>query len=251
MTPVTQSLNLRRFTIEGVEAMRDALQSMRIAEQVDLSKFEQLAGEDDLSESVGEIPVPRRAMFSSRFEMAEAVYGILSPLTSSQMFDEIEADQGIWTWLACLWAEELLRRKGSAYVLGASDRLILEPDNWKRYYRHLIAGPFFVYAAHAGAPEASRILLSGKLNSPGEFYEMTASRLSLVRSRRILELITHLYADDETGAPRRGAASKNAGSIRRLNLVLSQLSLTFDASSMEIEEIVKILPSEFHALGQR
>ena len=95
--------------------------------------------------------------------------------------------------------------------------------DYRRYYRHLLAGPYRIFRAHRAQPENALILLGGPFGPHGEVVEQFASRLEIVTNRGLIESLTTLYWDAAGRKLRRGAGGKEAGSARRLADVLEGL----------------------------
>jgi hypothetical protein len=79
----------------------------------------------------------------------------------------------------------------------------------------------------------------------GDVVEQLASRQEIVTNKAIVGAATKLYYDRVTGAPRRGAGGKGAGSARRLADIINQLDLTWDLYAMSENDLIARLPAEF------
>ena len=117
--------------------------------------------------------------------------------------------------------------------------------DYRRYYRHLLAGPYRIYRAHRAQPENAWSLLGGPFGSHGEVVEQFASRLEIVTNRGLIESLTTLYWDTATKKLRRGAGGKDAGSARRLADVLQQFDLTWACTALTSPCLLGLLPKEF------
>jgi hypothetical protein len=129
--------------------------------------------------------------------------------------------------------------------IGEDARYLLQADDYRKAYRHLLAGPYLLFQAHSDDPASVRGLLSTKPDTPGEVYEQLASRKFLVASRAVVSVATQLYLDPSSGKPRRGAGTSGPGSPRRLSDVLQQFDKTYDMQSMSRETLLSLLPQEF------
>jgi hypothetical protein len=241
------SLSLRRFNDNGIDALKRVLAGMREAKIGSTAEIAVLTTDRGLTEVVDGVKVDRSRTFADRFDCAAYVYGVISAsggtLTHGRGIDD---DRGLWTWLATLWAAQLtVPDTYTKFPTGEDVRWILSTSEWNRFYRHLIAGPYWVYRAHVSNPQRVKPLLSAKMNAPGEMYQQVASRQTIVRNGRIMDFINRLYVDRSTQKIRRGALSKGPGSIRRLAQVLHQFDLTFDVYDMEQAQLESLLPAEF------
>lgn len=196
----------------------------------------------DTSEDIGvAIEIDPRT-FGSRLEAARYLDGKLS----GSGLRGIERDIGIWAWLALYYFEQLC----PADRLGQRDpgeyaRYLLEPKKAWRYYKHLLAGPYLIYRAHRDNPNRAMALLSGPVHHLTEFVNQLAPRQETVTNKAILQAITDLYIDQDSGEPKRGARTKGPGGPRRLATVMNQLDVTWDLYAVSTESFLQCLPREF------
>ncbi len=233
-------MRLRRFNSLGVAAFERFLDGL--VADADAWSDPPLLDDPALTEQV--IPgleiEPRT--FGSRFAAAEYLAGILS----RSGIPEPERDRGLWTWLSLLYFDELCPRDARGRLKpGERARWVPETESSRRYYRHLLAGPYRIYMAHRDNPERVRLVLCGPLHSPGDIVEQLASRQEYVTNPSVMEAAAKLYLDPTTRQPRRGAAGKGPGSARRLADILNQLDCTWDLRSFSAQDILDRLPAEF------
>ncbi len=136
---------LCRFSPSGVAAFADW---MRAGARGDVPP--DLLGDPAFSTPVGQVEVPR-ILFRDRYEFGVLLKEVLEPLDRYV----ISFDQGLWTWLAAFFFEQLAPttpagtrelRKDYAYILSSS-----------RYFRHLVRMPWYLVTTHG---ERSRFLLT-------------------------------------------------------------------------------------------
>lgn len=234
-------MNLREFSAEGIQEVHSYLTAMRSGEVLP-TPFELL--EDDGYSS--ELPLSLKGLpksFDTRFEMALQLNRVLEPVLDAGLADSV----GMWTWLAVRYIDVIAPAKANGTrKIGDAALYILEPDNWRRYYRHLLAGPCRVMRAHWSELHVTQAILAGKPHVPGELYEQIASRQEVITSGALVRLTRRLYWDTAARALKSGAASKGGGSARRLASLLLQLDLTWDFAEMTDEAMIALLPrSEF------
>ena len=237
-------MKLHRLTEEGLQRLESAIEEMKAAPTGDLPtellRGERLATRLDVSIE------PER--FQSRFAFAAHI----DDLMTTESIRPLQRDTGLWGWLTVLYFDQVCpRNEGGRRKIGALPRYVPRFDSWRHYYRHLLAGPWFIYAAHREAPERTMALLAGPLDSPGDVVEQWASRQEIVTCPGVMEAITRLYFNRSTGRLRRGVASKGAGSARRIPTVLQQFDLTWDLFSMTGSEVLEMLPDEFGRFTSR
>jgi hypothetical protein len=118
---------------------------------------------------------------------------------------------------------------------------------WRRYYRHLVRGPWLAVSLH---PDHSRALLfplerGTPLAVRGELYEQIASRQSLLRSPAVMAAVDAMYFDGTTMTRKAGSGGSGAGSPRRLGSLMNQFALTYDLEWDDHGLIPRLLPHEF------
>lgn len=175
---------------------------------------------------------------STRFAVGE----YLNTLFSSEAVPGLDVDRGIWAWLAAFHFELLCP---SGTQPGSEERWIPAVGDFRKYYRHLLAGPYQVYRAHRDNPQRAMALLATPPHAPGDVYEQLAARQELVTNPAVMEVATRLYVHPATDALKSGAASREGGSARRLAAFLDQLTLTWDLYALTPEQLLDLLPAEF------
>lgn len=233
---------IRRFNDLGLATARDLLNEVRKGETIDIEAF--LVTDDYTSvvmDSVDYEVVP----FEDRMHAARFFFDLLSPVTKQR--PDLELDAGLWSWLAFKWLPVLAPVDPStgARIVRATAYYILDPHDYKTYYRHYLSGPYRIYKAHQQHPDEAYGVLATPVNSPGEVAEQITSNQEIVSNSTLLGVVTRLYMDATTKRLKRGSAAKGGGSPRRLAAVLAQLDLTWDTYAMAPDEIIALLPQEF------
>lgn len=160
----------------------------------------------------------------------------------------ISNDRGLWTWLALYFFDQLCPRGSDGKrKLDKEYRYVLSSD-YRHYYRHLVRTPWQLNRDHG--PNSRFLLLATNdgidpLRRHGDILEQLGGTQSIIRSRPIIAEASRLYSNPLSGRPRKGAAGKGGGSIRRFARVLRQLDLTFDPELMPPGGLSAILPVEF------
>jgi hypothetical protein len=231
---MSQVSTLRRFNRNGIHEARRFVENARLVRSTRPGILE----DDDLTEilldqEVEIVPLPNRMRAAEVLDEIVSAAGLASA--------DVRRDVGLWTWLALAWLDEL----GPIRPTTQPSRFVLEADDFRTYYRHLLSGPWGIFDAHRDDPQRARALLCTATNAPGEVVEQIASKQDLVGSPSVMQAVTDLYVDPSTGVHKRGAAGVGAGSARRLARVLQQLDLTWDVHAMSGKEIIDLLPKEF------
>ncbi len=233
-------MKIRRLNDVGLQRMSAFLDSQTTDSP--MTYPEELLTERESTEHVEpEVEVEQR-LFVDRFEVGE----YLNTKLGDACVENIERDRGIWAWLSLFYFDQLCpvgtqgRRKP-----GELARWIPATGDFRKYYRHLLAGPFRIYRAHRDHPDRARVLLCTPPHSPGDIVEQLASRQEIVTNSAIIQVATCLYIDPDTGQPKRGAAGRGGGSARRLADVLNQFDMTWDLYAMTSQSIIELIPPEF------
>ncbi len=188
-----------------------------------------------------EVEVEARS-FANRFEAAE----YLNMHFATAGLTDVERDRGLWAWLSLFYFDAVCPGgKGGIRKPGALPRHVPDPGNFRRYYRHLLGGPYRIYRAHRENPMRAFVLLCQPLHLPGDVVEQLASRQEVVTNPGILDLATKLYVDATTHRLKRDAGGKGSGSARRLTDIVDQFDLTWDLYASSGNELATVMPKEF------
>lgn len=231
---------LRRFNETGLLAFQAFLDSVSAGS--DTHPPDQLIADPAYTEVVEPLVAIEQRSFTSRLDLARYLYGQFEAV----QLRATPSDGGMWSWLACFYFLEICpRSKDGRLVPGASARWISRSSDWRRYYRHLVAGPFGIYRAHRDHPERALALLCQHPGRPGELVEQLASRQQVVTNPAIVGTATRLFVDSGTGKLRKNSGGKGKGSPRRFVAILDQFDVTWDLSSLTEPELTNMLPAEF------
>lgn len=226
-------MQLRKFNQQGIEHF-DEIRASAVIQQDELDS---LLNDDRWSSAVSPEIEIERIDFPTRFEVGTYFYALFDVAD----IPGLDVDQGIWTWIAAYYFD-LLCPPGKRP--GHRARWVLAND-YRQYYRHLLAGPYQIYKAHSDNPKRAMAVLANQPHEPGDIAEQLASRQEIVTNRCIMEVATRLYIDPLTDRPKIGAAAREQGSARRLAMVLNQLDLTWDLYRLEPDKLIELLPDEF------
>ncbi len=236
---MSDQLQLARLNEDGILAFEHYIQACNNGQSVAFP-VEILSGQAFCT------PVSPKAIietrkFETRFELAR----YLTETFDAAGLRAQRSDSGLWTWLACAYFMKISRAGGGS-TPGAVPRWVFRNTDFRRYYRHLVAGPFFIYQAHRDQPARAMALLCQPPGKPGDVVEQLASRQEIVTNKAIMAVATAALV--EAGPPaklRRGAGGKGRGSARRFVDVIAQFEMTWDLSMMSPEQLGEIMPTEF------
>jgi hypothetical protein len=236
-------VELHRFNATGIVAFQAFLDSC--TGEHPLPWPESILTDSGYSETMEESVSLERRPFASRFELAE----YLNERFESAGFRPHRVDAGMWAWIACFYFREICPSSRGKLQPGSVPRWIPQSSDWRRYYRHLVAGPYGIYRAHRDAPRRALALLCQRPGRPGDLVEQLASRQQVVTNPTIMQVATDWFVDPASGQQRRNANSKGAGGPRRFIDVLNQFDLTWDLSMLSADEFRARLPQEFRVIA--
>jgi hypothetical protein len=233
-------MKVRRLTAKGIEQFSAFLDSLNTPTPQGVPTW--LLDNDETSNALEmDIDVLANA-FPNRFELAKYLD---SKLTDSGL-KNLERDVALWAWLTLLYFDQLCPvQAGGNRKPGERARYIPAVEDYRKYYRHLVAGPYSIYRAHRDDPSRVLAVLAGPVDKPGDIAEQLASRQEIVTNKAAMALATNLYIDPATQKPKRGAAGRGGGSARRFADILNQFDLTWDLYAMQMTAMRQMMPAEF------
>ena len=245
------STSLRIFNSRGMQEFSRLLQEVRSTGT--MADLQSLVDDDSLTIKIGKTKINLPTQFDNRHAcgkfFAEFFDTAADDLTAAGV--DPHTSPALWAWLSASMSSFLMGRGKQPFV-GEDSRWVFMPNDFQRYYRHLLAGPYMIYDMHKKNPEAVAILLYNDVTKPNTAYvEQIASRPLLVNNREAMTLVHKIYFDFTKNRPKRTDPSKEkveAGDIRRFATVFNQLALTWDVSGMSADELAAILPKEFRPL---
>jgi len=237
-------MRIRVFKEQGLSAMVGFLSSFY--DRPDrIVKFEQdllplLTDASLTSTTPNAVQVDPDRTFARRYDMAEYLHGLVPRLG---LADPIRVP-GLWAWLSLLWFDQLAPITKGVRKIGENAKWLPE-SGWK-YYRHLVLGAYWIYAANSDHPERAMALLHNPPHTPGELVGQLAATQDVAQSKAAIGAATSLYFDMEKGRPKKGAGGSGPGSPRRLRAVIDQFDRTFDLQSLTEQQLLALLPAEFN-----
>jgi hypothetical protein len=189
-----------------------------------------------------EIRKPRTSEIQNRWFLGVWLWQKLNVLSQNT---PVINDPGLWTWLAFVLFDTIAPVRARGRTVHEDARYILARGDYRKYYRHLVAGPYLMIRTHSDQPQIVRGLLATRPDSPGDVYEQLASRPQIVNSPAAVAVATELYFDATAQKIKRGAAGAGAGSARRYANILMQYDVTFDLVTIEHKKLLSMLPKEF------
>lgn len=231
---------MRRLNEQGREAFRAWIE----ADAPGATPFALL---DDPATSVPLHPsIPRPdETYAQRFDLGVALTDLLAHLDMA----EIQADAGLWDWLSlCLIEQICPKDQAGQRKVDQTGRYLLQLDNHRTRYRHLVRTAWRLVQAHG---EAARFMLAGQLHVHGEAAEQLCAYQDVVTCKPLIAALGQLVWDPEKASFKRGFRGRGPGSARRVHVVSKQFRLTYDLDAMQPAQILGLLPREFDRFRER
>jgi hypothetical protein len=232
-------MDIRRLNQSGISVFQAFLDSHTGEEP--LPYPEAILEDAAHTESIDTAATIEHRKFETRFELASYLHSCFE----SAGFRPDRSDPGFWAWIACFYFREICPAARGKLQPGASPRWIPQSGDFRRYYRHLIAGPYGIYHAHRDDPQRAMALLCQRPGRPGDLVEQMASRQQVVTNPTIMQVATICYVDPKTGKQLPSANRKGAGGARRFIDVLGQFDVTWDLSMMTPADLHAHMGDEF------
>ncbi|MBP7510203.1 MAG: hypothetical protein KA807_20500 [Prolixibacteraceae bacterium] len=232
-------MRLHTFTNEGLAEFSQNLLLVKTGAATDLDK-DNLFSAINIRKYRIDIDLPEFDPLTSKNEFIVTLTRILEPIElRKELYNSY-----LWSWLSAYYFDLVCPFEVDRRNPKAEERHILSSENWRRYYRHLIAAPVRLYTELGDLAVG---YLDGKIDVHGEYFEQLASAQDIATSPGIIEAANILFWDFNGNRFKHGSRGKDKpGTIRRFARdVIPQYQMTYDLNSMRGQEIVSLLPHEF------
>jgi hypothetical protein len=228
---------IRKLNEQGLSDFERFIENLRNGEKLntpsylleDPSTSQKIAGDIELD------PIN----FENRYELG--VY--LADKFKDIHLQEYMGDIGFWSGLALLWFDQLCPEKANRSRKPSMVYNYILSENFNHRPRHAI---FTTWQLVNRYKEDARFLLCKELPVRGELIEQMMARQYFMGCEGVMRAASKLYYDDENLAFKKGAAArKSAGCVYRFVTWLQQLELTYDLFSVERDDLINLMPTEF------
>ena len=245
-------LALRKFNDAGIlEFSKRYIEMKETGKPVD---FSDLVENENLTEFISNQKTLDLVRFATRMECGEYFYNLFESNAEALHKNNVDplTDVGLWCWLTAVWAKYLQFNSDGKFNINQSSALarwIYEPLHPRRYYRHLLAGPYRLYFLHAGNTNRIKILMYNHVTKPNTAWvEQICSRKEIVDDGSIMDFIHEMFFDESMNKPRTKPKNfSKVGDIRRFGVVYNQLVVNWDMHGMPTDALKAVIPSEFDA----
>lgn len=184
-------MKLHFFTKDGLTEFSQNLLLIKSGLTMDLDK-DQLFSNINVRKHRVDIDLPEFNPSTSKYDFIVSLTTILEPIELRKEF----YNSNLWSWLSAYYFDLVCPPEGDRRYPKAEERHILSPENWRRYYRHLIAAPVRLFTELG---ELAVGYLDGDINVHGEYFEQLASAQDIATSPGIIEAANILFWDYERG----------------------------------------------------
>lgn len=234
-------MRLRELTPAGLAEASSILDRVRNGEERTVpSTF--LENDEFSVELSPSITRPKKGELPTRWHLGLWLYRQLEDAISER---EIYERSGMWSWLSFFLFDVICPDRNGDRKVAEDPKYLLSKGNYRKAYRHLVAGPYYIIRRYIDTPSVVKAALSNAPDTPGEVYEQLASRKEIVTSEAAIRVANQMYWDERRDQMRRGAAGSGAGSARRYASVLMQYDVTYDLFAMTDRQLKAMLPREF------
>jgi len=232
-------IELRQLNDKGIEKFKDFFNEVYDSKEPYKVIKPNLNKDEFSSNYKVQVFVDGNVQFHTKKELAVYLYELFS--TNNIERKDIIENNNLWSWLAYFWFDQLTNNRRS--ILKRPENYICsKPNEYRRFYIHLVAGPYNVYCL---LKDDAKAFLYNKVWNSNEFFERVAPNQFLISHPNIIRAINLLYFDDEKGEPKKYYQIKTKpGNLRRFIKVIQQFELTYDIYSMDEYEIIDLLPND-------
>ena len=252
--------NIRALNKEGLNVFFKYIETLKATPLNDRKHLEppfEILFDDNMSNFVpGNHKVSKNIVFKTNHDIGAYLADQIE-----MSLPEIEKHRGLWSWLGLYYFHVLcppermhLQRNGGVKEWN----LYLYRNDWdknKKDIRHLLWTPFFIVRTYGG--DVGKLCLLNSVYEHGDAIEGAMNREDMSWNKSILEAIDFLYVkpnnngdgfmnknNTESGVTV-FAKDKGGGSLRHFFRLMKQYKLVYDLYSMNKDEILDLLPSEF------
>lgn len=151
--------------------------------------------------------------------------------------------RGLWSWLAAFYFNSLTStdKEGKRKLNEDAKYILMEPKNWRRYYRHLLASFARIYCE---LDDLAAPFLSYPIPIWSDLHEQLFAYQQIATNRPLIAAANKLYWDESISKIKKGAGSSGAGTPRRFSAIVGQFEITFDLNAMSKENILSLFPQQ-------
>lgn len=229
-------MTIRILTNDGINEFLTQLHEIRTGARQELSP-ELLTNNKFTSSFESDIEIENNT-FKNKQEIIQYICDKLQLKSNKHLYYH----RGLWSWLAAFYFKSLTSIKdGKPKVNEDAKYILMEPKNWRRYYRHLLASFARVYCE---LDTLATPYLSYPIPIWSDLHEQLFAYQQIATNKPLIEAANKLYWDEKNSKIKKGAGSSGAGTPRRFSSIVGQFELTFDLNAMSSQDILSIFPEQ-------
>lgn len=237
---------LRAFTKEGLELFRSWLdRSERIGRTRWTSEPPptEILCDEKYSRPVNLVGPLLQRRFERKYDLGMEICKVLGRENAKKIINM----PNVWAWLSLFFYESTFPQKNGRWITGDNSRHLIQTIRGRKQdqsHRHLVKSAVtnvLRFAEYA-------VVLMGTEIGQSKIEEQVMSRRvyqPLAYHKEFVKALYRLYWDAEADDLRSGARGEGPGSIMHMMDLLTQFDLTFDISSLSVENFMILLPKDF------
>lgn len=231
---------VRQFRTQGIKAFQAFLAQCRTAPTTPVPRH--LLEDETLTELIEPTIEVEQKQLVTRGDAAKYLNQLLAPLPEH----EVSKNAGLWTWLTLFFDDAVCPERGGIRSVKNDYYYVFEPNNSRHFYRHLL---FISWRVLQLAPDHNRLFLNNPVSRLDGVTTEVMKRLYLTRIPCIFEVLDRLYWDQGRGGARPGMVDSQrvrpGNLVHRLPIRIRQLEKTYDLYSLDADQLIELLGSEF------
>ena len=250
-------LKLAELNQAGIEVFRAFLVRNKDVPSAEEPPFHLLSSAEHTTSvplAVGDANLDTDVISATRMQLAQRVGNLIS---SRAELATVCESKGIGAWLSLALFNSICKKDDDGnWKVGQMTRYIDDGkgDQWgfAIHRRNIVCSALAIYHLHG---ENARLSLHGAASSVSDYAEVIGAIEDIMLNEVMIEVLDRLYWDEENNRPKaglRGPSPYVNGSYRRfVNKTYgfyAQHYQTYDFWTMTADEIIALLPEEYHHL---
>jgi hypothetical protein len=238
---------LRAFTPRGLQAFRDWLDRAEANIPRRLTAEPppiELLFDDQYAKPVGFCGQLTQRSFQRKFDLGMEVCGVIGYENAGKLAVMPNA----WAWLSLFFHETTFpKNKACLWFTGERSRHLVQTIEGRKQdqsHRHLVKSAVTNVLRFG---EFAVVLMGSEIGQSKIEEQVMSRRVDppLAHHLEFIKALHRLYWDAGAGDLKSGAGGQGPGSIMHMIDLLTQFDLTFDISSLERDDFLKLLPNDF------
>lgn len=228
-------MKVRTLNEDGINEFLNQLQEIKVGDRQSLNI--QTLNEKKFSEVFESDIDVDHSEFKNKYEIIKYLCDVLDLKNNKDLYYH----RGLWSWLGAFYFDQLTSVKDGRRKVNENAKYVLvEPKNWRRYYRHLLASFARVYCELG---DLAMPFLSYPIPIWSDLHEQLLAYQQIATNKPLIAAANKLYWDYSTLKIKKGAGSSGAGTPRRFSAIVGQFELTYDLNAMDFTDILSLFPS--------